>query len=345
MRDAGRETIPDSPASRIPHPASRIDIWPRRDSERTMAARGRPQRVPFGSCCPGVVECDGLSRAKPADGSMTPAAASRGTNFAAGAARPSWCRSREATKPPWCGVPRAGRRARKAPSQCARCGADFTIHEQDLHTVCPNCLAGQRPRAVLPPLRRAADRGCPGGGRHHAVLPRLRSRLATDQPPGPRHARCTSWNARNAAVSGSGWRPWIDCWIARPASRNRRGRPRARRRHRAQSLSALRGLRPTDGPPQLWPHQRRDRRSVRLARDLVRRSGTGPRAAVDSQRQPGGRPRRLGSSEPVAGHRPQTPGPPPRRNRNVGRPVPCRWAPGRTTTISRWAKSPRWRSR
>ena len=26
-------------------------------------------------------------------------------------------------------------------SRCDHCGADFTVHEQDLHTVCPNCLA------------------------------------------------------------------------------------------------------------------------------------------------------------------------------------------------------------
>lgn len=30
---------------------------------------------------------------------------------------------------------------------CAHCGADFTIHEQDLHTVCPNCLARVSDRA------------------------------------------------------------------------------------------------------------------------------------------------------------------------------------------------------
>ncbi|HPM83878.1 MAG TPA: zinc ribbon domain-containing protein [Candidatus Anammoximicrobium sp.] len=31
--------------------------------------------------------------------------------------------------------------------QCAHCGADFTIHEQDLDTVCPNCLARVSDRA------------------------------------------------------------------------------------------------------------------------------------------------------------------------------------------------------
>jgi Zn-finger nucleic acid-binding protein len=35
-----------------------------------------------------------------------------------------------------CGAPREARA-----TECAHCGADFTIHERDLETVCPNCLA------------------------------------------------------------------------------------------------------------------------------------------------------------------------------------------------------------
>lgn len=35
-----------------------------------------------------------------------------------------------------CGAPRVGNAM-----SCEHCGADFTIHEQDLQTVCPNCLA------------------------------------------------------------------------------------------------------------------------------------------------------------------------------------------------------------
>ena len=31
--------------------------------------------------------------------------------------------------------------------RCDHCGADFTVHEQDLHTVCPNCLARVSDRA------------------------------------------------------------------------------------------------------------------------------------------------------------------------------------------------------
>src|SRR5688500_1389053 len=30
---------------------------------------------------------------------------------------------------------------------CGHCGGDFTIHEQDLHTVCPQCLARVSDRA------------------------------------------------------------------------------------------------------------------------------------------------------------------------------------------------------
>lgn len=35
-----------------------------------------------------------------------------------------------------CGAPRGGRAL-----ACEHCGADFTLRDQDLHTVCPNCLA------------------------------------------------------------------------------------------------------------------------------------------------------------------------------------------------------------
>jgi len=41
-----------------------------------------------------------------------------------------------------CGAPRGDQS-----TFCSHCGADFTIHEQDLHTVCPNCLARVSDRA------------------------------------------------------------------------------------------------------------------------------------------------------------------------------------------------------
>jgi Zn-finger nucleic acid-binding protein len=41
-----------------------------------------------------------------------------------------------------CGAPRG-----EGAAACTHCGADFTIHEQDLHTVCPNCLARVSDRA------------------------------------------------------------------------------------------------------------------------------------------------------------------------------------------------------
>lgn len=41
-----------------------------------------------------------------------------------------------------CGAPRQGRGA-----ECAHCGADFTLHERDLHTICPNCLTRISDRA------------------------------------------------------------------------------------------------------------------------------------------------------------------------------------------------------
>lgn len=41
-----------------------------------------------------------------------------------------------------CGAPRQGDQQR-----CGFCGADFTLHEQDLDTICPNCFARQSDRA------------------------------------------------------------------------------------------------------------------------------------------------------------------------------------------------------
>jgi Zn-finger nucleic acid-binding protein len=41
-----------------------------------------------------------------------------------------------------CGAPREGRA-----TACAHCGADFTVHDRDLETVCPNCLARVSDRA------------------------------------------------------------------------------------------------------------------------------------------------------------------------------------------------------
>jgi Zn-finger nucleic acid-binding protein len=41
-----------------------------------------------------------------------------------------------------CGGPRQG----KSPA-CGYCGSDFTLHERDLHTICPNCLARISDRA------------------------------------------------------------------------------------------------------------------------------------------------------------------------------------------------------
>jgi Zn-finger nucleic acid-binding protein len=41
-----------------------------------------------------------------------------------------------------CGAPREGNAG-----ECAHCGADFTIHDQDLQTVCPSCLARVSDRA------------------------------------------------------------------------------------------------------------------------------------------------------------------------------------------------------
>jgi Zn-finger nucleic acid-binding protein len=83
-----------------------------------------------------------------------------------------------------CGAPRAsGQRA------CTHCGADFTIHEQDLHTVCPNCLARVSDRArfchhcatALTPEMIAGEESeyaCPVCGRERLLVSR---RLSGEQ--------------------------------------------------------------------------------------------------------------------------------------------------------------------
>lgn len=79
-----------------------------------------------------------------------------------------------------CGGPREAQRA-----NCQFCGADFTLHDRDLHTVCPKCLARVSDRAEfchhcgikLAPELVAGDATqliCPAcGGKHHLANRRI----------------------------------------------------------------------------------------------------------------------------------------------------------------------------
>jgi len=69
-----------------------------------------------------------------------------------------------------CGAPREA-----MSTACVHCGSDFTLHERDLHTVCPNCLARVSDRArychhcahllTSQPLSSAtSEHGCPECG-------------------------------------------------------------------------------------------------------------------------------------------------------------------------------------
>lgn len=69
-----------------------------------------------------------------------------------------------------CGAPRQGKAAR-----CGFCGSDFTLHERDLHTLCPGCMARISDRAafchrcglgILPEetLGDEVERSCPACG-------------------------------------------------------------------------------------------------------------------------------------------------------------------------------------
>lgn len=60
-----------------------------------------------------------------------------------------------------CGAPRE-----EGEAACRFCGADFTLHERDLHTICPNCMARVSDRArfchhCAQPLLPAGDAGEP----------------------------------------------------------------------------------------------------------------------------------------------------------------------------------------
>ena len=74
-----------------------------------------------------------------------------------------------------CGAPRADGAA-----ACAHCGSDFTLHEQDLETICPSCLARISDRArfchhcgtpIAPEdvAARETTRTCPACGEGHSL--------------------------------------------------------------------------------------------------------------------------------------------------------------------------------
>lgn len=77
-----------------------------------------------------------------------------------------------------CGAPREGRAG-----ACGYCGADFTLHERDLHTICPNCMARISDRArychncatLIAPVASAGfetDRLCPACGEASRLVSR-----------------------------------------------------------------------------------------------------------------------------------------------------------------------------
>ncbi len=77
-----------------------------------------------------------------------------------------------------CGAPR-----RHAAPACEHCGADFTLHERDLHTLCPGCVTRISDRArhchacgiaIVPQGRVGAltDRPCPVCGESHRLYSR-----------------------------------------------------------------------------------------------------------------------------------------------------------------------------
>ncbi len=74
-----------------------------------------------------------------------------------------------------CSAPRS-----KDARACQHCGADYTLHEQDLHTICPSCMTRVSDRArfchhcatpivVQGDAGRKTRQGCPACGRRHKM--------------------------------------------------------------------------------------------------------------------------------------------------------------------------------
>ncbi len=74
-----------------------------------------------------------------------------------------------------CSAPRS-----KGARSCQHCGADYTLHEQDLHTICPSCMTRVSDRArfchhcatpiiVQGDAGRKTKHGCPACGRLHKM--------------------------------------------------------------------------------------------------------------------------------------------------------------------------------
>lgn len=145
-----------------------------------------------------------------------------------------------------CGAPRQSSPRGAAGPSCAHCGADFTLHEQDLNTVCPSCLtrvsdrsrfchhcaaplaadevAGRRTKKHCPACgtakpvhlvsRKLGGHGfsaleCPKcGGLWLAIasLEHLLDLLGSKQFSRPKHARSAA-----GAAGGGGYRPCVEC--------------------------------------------------------------------------------------------------------------------------------------
>ena len=100
-----------------------------------------------------------------------------------------------------CGAPRE-----KGAAACGFCGSDFTLHERDLHTICPSCMARISDRArychhcatpLLPqPLGPMTRQPCPACGEEHPLTGR---RLGDEAVPILECQRCAGlWLASGA---------------------------------------------------------------------------------------------------------------------------------------------------
>ena len=203
-----------------------------------------------------------------------------------------------------CGAPRA-----EGATACKYCGADFTIHEQDLDTVCPQCFARVSDRAkfchhcgvALRPESLAGEKTelcCPACGKASCLSHRQVGGVALMECQ-----RCAGfWLAVNVlddlVDKASHGVAVGDFRLRAPPATAERGRGgRAER----PALSAVSGLRRDDEPGELRPPQRSDHRRLPEARRLVRRR----RTVADSGLGAGGG---QGRGRPADGPRRRAPG-------------------------------------
>ncbi len=190
-----------------------------------------------------------------------------------------------------CGAPRS-----EGSLKCEYCGADFTLHERDLDTVCPHCLTRVSNHA----------RFCHFCGKpiHPEMVAGIKSTLVCPECGEGHMLVSRAWGDVSALECGRCAGLWLsDVSFQRLTDQaaeegmhieSRDRMPQARLPEtdvpafRGRSaISPLRRVRTIDGPPALRPAKRRDHRRVQISWRVVRCRRTAANPRLDSLRRPG----------------------------------------------------------